>query len=142
MKNQKRILVVLVAFLLCMMTFLPWASAEIIFFPQAATLISSSDVYPDPQGSGRVDAVAYINCTRTVDSLGFSYIRLQEYRSGTWVTVKSVSSKYTANAPSYMYSFTYYGTPGMNYRAQAGFSATDNGITETRSSTSETVTCY
>jgi hypothetical protein len=120
----------------------PYASAEIIFFPQTSQLISSKDVGVDPKGNGRIDTIATITSTYTVDSLGFSYIRLQENQNGTWVTVKSVLSKYVANTYSYQYSFTYYGTPGMSYRAQAGFSATDNGITETRTSTSGSATCY
>ncbi len=141
MKTQKRITVVLIICLLCTTLFLPLASAEIIVFPQSSALISTTDVYIDPKGSGKIYTEAYIICTRAADSLGFNYIRLQEYRNGTWVTVKSVSSKYTANATQYTYSFTYYGTPGMSYRSQAGFSATDSGITETRSSTSGTITC-
>jgi 4-amino-4-deoxy-L-arabinose transferase-like glycosyltransferase len=141
MKSQKRILVALVACLLCMTTILPWAGAEIIFLPQSSQLIDSAYVYPDPQGSGRVDAVAYIHCYEVADSLGFSYIRLQENRNGTWVTVKSTSSKYAANTKYFQYSITYYGTPGMSYRAQAGFIAIDGSLTETRSSTSETITC-
>jgi hypothetical protein len=142
MKSQKRILVALVACLLSLTIILPWASAEIIFFPQSYELISSAYVVPDPQGSGMIEAEATISCTRVVDNLGFSYIRLQENRNGTWVTVKSTTSKFSTNAAYYQYTITYYGTPGMSYRAQAGFSATDSGITETRSSTSGSVTCY
>lgn len=142
MKSLKHILVAFVACLLFMTTILHCAIADIIISPQAAVLISSSYVYPDCQGSGRVDAAATVSCTRVVDSLGFSYIRLQEKRDGIWVTVKSATSRYTTNAAYYQISITYYGTPGMSYRAQAGFSATDNGITETRSSTSEAATCY
>lgn len=142
MKITKRILVALFSCLLCLMIILPYASAEIIFMPQTSLLISTADVEATPQGGDRIDTIARIFCTRSVDSLGFTYIRLQENRNGTWTTVKSVTSKYSSNASSYSYSFTYYGTPGLDYRAQAGFSATDGGVTETRSSTSATRTCY
>lgn len=141
MKSQKRILVALVACLLCITTILPWASAEMIFYPQTTLMIDSANVEPYPMGGGRIDTTATIVCARSVDSLGFPYIRLQEYRNGSWVTVKSVSSKYTSNTSTYTYIMTYYGTPGMSYRAQAGFSATDNAITETRSDTSSSITC-
>lgn len=141
MRKSKCVLVTLVTFLLCMAVFLPYAGAEIIFFPQTSQLISGTDVGADSKGSGRIDTVASITTRIAVDSLGFSYIRLQELRDGSWVTVKSVSSKYVANTYSYQYSFTYYGTPGMSYRAQAGFSATDNGINETRSSTGGSFIC-
>lgn len=142
MKTQKRVLVALVACLLWMMTFLPLASAEIIFFPEAAEMISMIDVDAIPKGSGKIDTVATISCSYPVDALGFSYIRLQELRNGTWTTVKSVASKYAANASTYSYTFTYYGTPGMQYRAQAGFYAQDGIDSETRSKTSSESTCY
>ncbi len=141
MKTQKRILVALVACLLWMMTFLPWASADIIFQPQAAEMIGTTNVIAKPQGGGRIDAAATINCNYPVDTLGFSYIRLQELRSGTWTTVKSVASKYSYNASTYSYTFTYYGTPGMQYRTQAGFYAHEGIDTETCSETSNTITC-
>lgn len=141
MKSQKRILVALIACLLWMVTLLPCASAEIVISPQSSQLISSANVSADPQGSGRIDITAHISCYNVADSLGFSYIRLQENRNGTWTTVKSVTSKYTANELQYTYSFTYYGTPGLDYRAQAGFTATRGSVTETRSSTSAVRTC-
>jgi hypothetical protein len=142
MKSPKRILVALVAFLLCMTTFLPLASAEIIFMPQSSQLIDLAEVSADPQGGGSMKATARIYCYDAADNLGFSYIRLQELRDGSWVTVKSVTSKYTSNARTYVYSFTYYGTTGLDYRAQAGFYAKDYAVTETCSSTSAVRTCY
>lgn len=142
MKTQKRVLVALVACLLWMMTLAPLASAEIIFFPEAAEMINSSVADADPLGNGRIDVSGFILCNLSVDTLGFSYIRLQELRNGTWTTVKSVASKYSANASTYSYSFTYYGTPGMQYRAQVGFYVNDGGVTETCSDTSATRTCY
>ena len=87
MKSQKRILVTLVACLLCMTTIIPWASAEMIFYPQSSQMISSVSVAPYALGSGRIDTVATINCIGSVDNLGFTYIRLQENRDGSWVTV-------------------------------------------------------
>ncbi len=142
MKNRKRILVTLIACLLLMTTFLPWASAEIIFLPQSSVLIFNYYVNISTSGGGKIDTTALIECEQSVDSLGFSYIRLQELRNGTWTTVKSVTSKYAYNASRYMYTFTYYGTPGVSYRAQAGFYAADSGITETRTDTSDVKTCY
>jgi hypothetical protein len=141
MKNHKRILAALVACLLCMTALLPWASAEIIFLPQASDIISSAYVSPAPKGGGLIETTATIVCAFPVDSLGFTYIRLQENQNGTWVTVKSVTSKYDSNTTSYQYAFTYYGTPGMSYRATAGFYARDGVTTETRSGTSAAVTC-
>ena len=141
MKTKKRIILTLVVCLLWMTIILPWASAEIIFLPQSSTLIDFSYVVPSPLGNGRIDTTAYVESNISVDQLGFSYIRLQELRNGTWITVKSVSSKYTYSARSHSYTFTYYGTSGMSYRAQAGYCATDGSLTETRSSTSGTITC-
>jgi hypothetical protein len=138
---KKRILVALIACMLTMTILLPCASAESIFSPQASVLIDSSYVEPNPMGSGRIDVTASIEANYSVDQLGFSYIRLQEYRNGAWTTVKSVSSKYVYSSISHMYSFTYYGTAGMSYRAQAGYLAKDGSVTETRSSTSGTITC-
>ncbi len=141
MKSQKCIMVALVACFLCMTTFLPWASADIIISPQASALINSTEVSADAQGSGRIDASAFILCTHAVDVCGFAYIRLQELRNGTWTTVKSTASKYTSNASTYSYTLTYTGTPGVQYRTQAGFVAQEGASTETRSRTSATITC-
>ena len=141
MKTTKRIMVALVACLLCMTTFLPWAGADIIVSPQASELISTTSPGVDALGDGRIDASGYIRCTRSVDVLGFAYIRLQELQDGTWTTVKSAVAKYTSNASTHSYTFSYTGTPGMQYRTQVGFVAQYSGSSDTRTGTSATRTC-
>ncbi len=142
MKNQKRILVVLVSCLMFSMILIPCASAELIILPRSSEMIKISSVQATPLGGGRIDTQATIESTYVVDSLGFSYIRLQELQGSTWTTVKSVSSKYASNTSRYTYTFTYYGTPGSKYRAQAGFYVSDGADTETSSKTSSQITCY
>ncbi len=135
MKNKRRIAVALVVCLLWVMVVSPLASADMIITPMASTLIQFTAIGIYSSGN-TVSATAIIQCIRAVNSLGFNYIRIQEYRDNSWVTVKSTQSEYKNNSAVHTYTISYNGTPGRIYRAQAGYVAQDGITTETRSKTS------
>lgn len=106
--------------------------------PYASTLILSNRISISNSGS-TITAEASITTKVIADKLGFSSIKIQVKQGTQWVTVKSVSSQYKTNGASYTYTLTYTGTAGNEYRAVAGFYAEDEGVSETRSGTSSTL---
>lgn len=134
---MKKTLISLVLCLVCI-CFATGAFA-IEFRPNASTLIMSCGVYISNSGT-TITADTSIATRITADELGFSYIRIQEQRGASWVTVKSVTDKYKLNGSTYTYSISYAGTAGNVYRAMAGFYAEDAGESDSRSGTSSTIT--
>ncbi len=107
--------------------------------PFSSTLIMNYDIAIRKNGT-TIYADASIMTRTTADKLGFSYIRIQEQRGASWVTVKSITDKYKLNGSTYTYSISYAGTAGNVYRATAGFYAEDAGESDSRSGTSSSIT--
>ena len=106
--------------------------------PYSSTIFLSNRISIGSSGS-TISAYASITTKAISNSLGFSSIKIQKKQGTQWVTVKSVSSQYKANGASHTYTLTYTGTAGNEYRAVASFYAEDDGVSETRSSTSSTL---
>ncbi len=128
----------LISMVLCFIFVCFTAGALAIEFqPYASDLIMSCDVSISKSGTA-ITAEASITTRTTADKLGFSYIRIQEKRGSSWVTVKSVTDKYKTNGITHIYEISYTGIAGNEYRATAGFYAEDAGESESRSGTSAT----
>ncbi len=140
MKHQRRIGAALAVCLLCMAVLIPCADAEMVITPRASTLIQYTGVGISNLGGGEVEATAIIQCVMSVTTLGFNYVRIQEYRDGAWTTVRSTYSQYAGNKSRHSYTLTYNGTTGMRYRAQAGFVAQNGSVTDTTSRSSGEIT--
>jgi hypothetical protein len=106
----------------------------------ASEVISSYSVTTSSDSSGNITAVATIRAVSKSDKIGFPVIRIQEKQGSSWVTVKSASGKYKTDATSYSYSLSYDGTVGKAYRCYAEFYAENDGVSDTRSKTSSSIT--
>ncbi len=131
---MKKILLSSVLCLICVCFASGALAAEVQ--PYSSTLIISCNVFISSSGT-TIYADASILTNVTSDTLGFSYIRIQELRGSSWVTVKSVTEQYKANGITYSYRLSYAGTAGKVYRATTGFYAEDAGLSDSRSRTSE-----
>lgn len=127
------------AFLLMILVF----SATNVCFAvesRASSLISGRGVSRYASGNGRVEFVADVSSIRPIDKLGMSEISVEEYYGGTWRTVKTVTNKYGYDTAVYSYLVSYDGVAGRQYRAYVEYYAKDGSVTDTKTTTSASVT--
>lgn len=135
---MKRLIRIVTVVLIMVFAIATTASAMSV---QASSFISSVVATTTASGGGKVTGTGKIGASQTCSKIGVTSIYLQENRSGSWVTVASATGKYGTSTADYSYSVSYSGTAGKTYRTVASFTATCNGVTETRSSiTSSTKT--
>ncbi len=108
--------------------------------PKASELIVDRFVYAYALGDGEVKFTLDITAKKFVDKLGFSYIELQEKQGSSWEKVKSASNKYAYNSVNYSYSISYNGTIGNEYRVYVKYYAEDDGVSDTKTTTSSALT--
>lgn len=75
-----------------------------------------------------------------LDQVGVSSFAIQEYRNGTWVSVKTLKSSYNENALTYARTLTYTGISGVKYRVRVTCVAKLDGQIDTRVRLSSTKT--
>lgn len=109
------------------------------FTPYASDVISGASVTIGNDGS-TITATASVSARTMSDQVGISTLKFQKYNNGTWITVKTVRSVYKYDATVYRGSHTYTGESGEKYRVVCTFYVSDNGISDTLSKTSSTVT--
>lgn len=108
--------------------------------PFASTLIQSCTVSITADSGGVMNAGASIIAKSTVDEIGATYLRIQEKRDGSWVTVKVKGNGKNTNSKSYSTTLSRTTTVGTECRAQASLYVDHDGTKESRSLTSGTKT--
>lgn len=133
---MKRILALVLLLALVSSCSLAFAAAQ----PRASELIVDRFVYAYALGDGKVRFSVDITTIRSVDKLGFSSIELQEKQGSDWETVKSATNKFGYNRINYSYSISYNGTIGNEYRVYVKYYAEDDGVSDTKTTTSSALT--
>lgn len=108
--------------------------------PYASSLITSYSISTDRYTGGKIMITTDIVAFHSIEKLGFSSVKIQEYDNDTWTTVKRATNKYAYNALSHGYSLSYDGTTGMKYRGVVSFYAKDGATTSGRTVTGSEVT--
>ncbi len=99
----------------------------------------------DTGTSGEVVISFDVNATRVMDSVGASYIVIQENNSGVWKGVASyfgstANGMLAADTDSHMGSIAYVGTLGKQYRALVTVYAGNSTGSDSRTVTTDSVT--
>ena len=108
--------------------------------PRASVLISSRGISKYTPGDGKVEFVVDISAIKPIDKLGMSEISIEEYYGGAWRTVKTVTNKYGYDTVVYSYLVSYDGVAGRQYRVYVEYYAKDGSVTDTKTTTSTSVT--
>lgn len=107
--------------------------------PYASELIGRYSLKITPSGT-TISATAAITANATSDQIGFSSLKFQRYSSGSWITVKTISAVYKYDAASYGGTYKYTGESGEKYRAVCTFYVRNGTTSQTRTSTTSSVT--
>lgn len=115
------------------------------YFPNASHYLDYYSATADTGKSGNVIVNFDVNATRVMDSVGASYIVVQEYSNGTWKGVGSYfgstsNGMLASNTNSTVGSITYTGTSGKQYRALVTVYAGKSAGSDSRTVTTNTVT--
>lgn len=115
------------------------------YFPNASYYLSNYSATADTGRSGSVIVNFNVNATRVMDSVGASYIVVQEYSNGTWKGVGSYfgsasNGMLASDTNSYVGSIAYIGTAGKQYRALVTVYAGKSTGSDSRTVTTNTVT--
>lgn len=106
---------------------------------RSSLYISSYGISLSAQSGGTMNLYYEVTGTAIMDKIGVSCVVVQEYRSGSWVTVITLSEDYFYDEFNYMASGSFTGISGRYYRATAYYYAEDNGGSDTRVKTSSYV---
>ena len=136
---MKRIMaLILVALsLLCLTSF---ALADEEASTWSSNYFQSYGVSVTKLGGGKIGITMSCSAVGTASQLGVSSYSVQKYTDSGWVTVASATGTYKYNVSSYALSKTFNGVAGEKYRVKCTFLCTKNGTSETKSSTSPSVT--
>lgn len=107
---------------------------------RASELISATGITTSRYTGGVMEFTARITATDVVDKLGFTSIKVQEYDGSSWNTVKTTTNKFAYDKVSHLYTVSYNGTVGKQYRAVVNYKVEDNGSSDTRTRTSSAYT--
>lgn len=115
------------------------------YYPNASYYLSFYSATADTGKSGSVTVNFNVNATRVMDSVGASYIVVQEYSNGNW---KGVGSYFGSTSNGMLASdtnstvgfITYTGTAGKQYRALVTVYAGKGTGSDSRTVTTNTVT--
>ena len=135
---MKRILMLgLLVFGLCLGTCSVVLAQEIT--PYSSDLFQKANATLNVNGKVLTAQVKIVGRQR-LDQVGVSSFAIQEYRNGTWVSVKVFKSGYNKNALTYTHTLTHNGNSGTKYRVRATCVAKLDGQTDTRVRLSSTKT--
>ncbi|HIS99949.1 MAG TPA: hypothetical protein IAA59_06910 [Candidatus Faecaligallichristensenella faecipullorum] len=135
---MKRILMLgLLVFGLCLGTCSVVLAQEIT--PYSSDLFQKANATLNVNGKVLTAQVKIVGRQR-LDQVGVSSFAIQEYRNGTWVSVKVFKSGYNKNALTYTHTLTHNGKSGTKYRVRATCVAKLDGQTDTRVRLSSTKT--
>ena len=107
---------------------------------RASNYFQSYGISISKLGSGKIGFTMSCSAVGTASQLGVSSYRVQKYTDSGWVTVANGGSSYKYGVSSYALSKTFNGVAGEKYRVKCTFLCTKDGTSETKSSTSPSVT--
>lgn len=136
MRNKFMVFTVIALFLITCIT--AYAEDHEIA-PYASDMINSCSVQLSGNGSV-LTATAKITAKAVYDQVGFSTLKFQKYSSGSWVTVKTISSVYKYETSTYRGLHTCTGTTGEKYRAVCTFYVRNGTSSDSYTHTSSTFT--
>lgn len=143
---KKRILSFLLAFALLGSLNCSFAAGEDGIEPYASEYLDSYAIGVNAKGGGKMSVSFIVYGARTMDKLGAQKIVVEEWDGVEWVDLIEYSAEdnshfYTTNASEYTASVTFYGLPGLQYRATLTAYAERNGGSDTGTVTSPIETC-
>lgn len=104
----------------------------------SSLLISSYTLSITPSSNGELDVHVEVIGTGYMDKIGVSNLYIQEYNNGIWNTILSTQD-FSYNSYKYSNDITVYGVAGRSYRAIAYFYVEDDGDSDTRVKTTNSV---
>lgn len=135
MKRIITILLIVLSLIICCT-----ALADDETSPRASNYFGSYGISVSKLGSGKIGFTMSCTSMGTASQLGVSSYRVQKYTSSGWVTVATGGSSYKYGVTSFALSKTFNGVAGEKYRVKCTFLCTKDGTSETKSSTSPSVT--
>lgn len=114
--------------------------------PYASEYLDGYAIGVNAKGGGRMSVSFIVYGTGTMDKLGAQKIEVEEWDGVEWVNLIEYSAEdnahfYTTNASEYTASVTFYGMPGLQYRATLTAYAEKDGGSDTGTVTSPITTC-
>lgn len=99
----------------------------------ASDYIRSTSVNIVAESNEKLKIEAVLGATKTVEKLGFDYVKIQRYTDGNWKTIETLDSNvYIYNRSTVAYATTYYGIAGEQYRALVNFYVEDKGGSDSK----------
>lgn len=117
-----------------------------VMVPYASAYLDEYSVSLGAKGNGRMNVSMTVDGVTTMDRIGVLCVDIDEKRNGTWYDFDEVYSDdypYFVISNSYDYAddYSFYGTPGRQYRVTITAYARKNGGSDTGTVTSPVVTC-
>lgn len=114
--------------------------------PQASLYLDGYSVTIKPKGGGLMSVTFIVYGTDTMDCIGAQKIVVEEWDGSEWdnpitFTAEQNSNFYKANAAEYTASTSFYGIPGLQYRATLTAYAELDGGSDTGTFTCTPKTC-
>lgn len=116
------------------------------FQPYASDYLDSYAIGVNAKGGGRMSVTFIVYGARTMDKLGAQKIVVEEWDGKSWsnfaeYTASGNSNFYVAQAAEHTASVTFYGLPGLQYRATLYAYAERDGVFDMGTVTSDPETC-
>jgi hypothetical protein len=142
---KKRILSFLLAFALLGSLFCAGA-VEAVSQPRASLYLDGYAVGVTAKGNGKMSVSFIVYGTGTMDKIGAETIMVEEWDGIEWIETGTYPAEknpnfLTTKASEYTSSVTFYGLPGVQYRATLTAYAERNGGSDTGTVTSNPTTC-
>lgn len=114
--------------------------------PYASAYLDAYGVSLEARGNGKMGVSMTVDGVTTMDRIGVTCVDIDEKRNGTWYDFDEIysdedSSFIITNSYDYLGSYTFYGTPGRQYRVTITAYARKSGGYDTGEVTSPVVTC-
>lgn len=143
---KKRIFSFLLVFALLGSLNWSFAAGEDGIEPYASAYLDSYAIGVNAKGGGRMSVTFIVYGARTMDKLGAQKIVVEEWDGASWTeiityTAEENSNFYVTKAAEHTASVSFYGLPGLQYRATLTAYAEKDGGSDTGTVTSNIETC-
>lgn len=113
---------------------------------QASLYLDGYGISITPKGSGKMSVTYIVYGTKTMDCIGAQKIVVEEWDGSDWsnpitYTAEKNPEFYAYNAAEHAGSFTFYGTPGLQYQATLTAYAERDGGFDSKPFTCTPKTC-
>ncbi len=143
---KKRICSLLLAFAMVGSSVCAMAAEPVKRAPNASLYLDAYSVSVNPKGGGLMSVTFVVYGTGTMDVIGAEKIVVEEWDGSDWEETGTFTAENNSNflyedASEYTSSVTFYGTPGVQYRATVTAYAEKDGGSDTGTHTSTPKTC-